>query len=236
MRGNVVGLFEAHRDAAHSPNHTLRAEDEDNGTASLFRMQDEAIYYKGERDGAGSQNVFEGVSKPLSFISLYIGRVVREMNCIKEPSLHFVKRTKDELVPKGGDAYFLLNSTVILSIACRTNRSATTLGRLTFPLAYLKRVVCDGPSYPITRWNSRHIRSQLQELFFLRRSSCLLSGSSFIGLKGGAGSHQIGIQEEGFQEIGIFGRTHIEGPGLVERVQEVCCFRNIETMRKGPRR
>ena len=50
--------------------------------------------------------------------------------------------------------------------------------------------------------------------------------SHTCGLKGGAGSHQIGIQEEGFQEIGIFGSTHVEGPGLVERVQGVRVFCN----------
>jgi len=73
MRGILVGLFEAHRDAAPTPNHTLRAEDEDNGTASLFRMQDEAIYYKGERDGAGSQNAYEGVSSTVSCL-MHIGK------------------------------------------------------------------------------------------------------------------------------------------------------------------
>jgi len=36
---------------------------------------------------------------------------------------------------------FRLNSAVIFSIACRTYLSVTTLGRLTFPVAYLKRVV-----------------------------------------------------------------------------------------------
>ena len=50
-----------------------------------------------------------------------------------------------------GESYFWLNSTVILRIASLTYRSVTTLGRLTFPLAYLKRVVCVGPSSPITR-------------------------------------------------------------------------------------
>ncbi len=80
MRGILVGLFEANRDAAHSPNHTLsRVRQGSNKNASLFRMQDEAIYYKGERDGAGSQNVFEG-DKPLnSFLSHAHWEVVREM-------------------------------------------------------------------------------------------------------------------------------------------------------------
>jgi hypothetical protein len=36
---------------------------------------------------------------------------------------------------------FRFNSAVNLWIACRTYRSVTTLGRLTFPVAYLKRVV-----------------------------------------------------------------------------------------------
>jgi len=57
--------------------------------------------------------------------------------------------------------------------------------------------------------------------------------SHTCGLKGGAGSHQIGIQEEGFQEMGIFGSTHVEGPGLVERVQEVRIFRNANLKRGG---
>ena len=78
--------------------------------------------------------------------------------------------------------YLWLNSAVTLSIACCTYRSITTKGRLTFPLAYLKRVVCDGPSSPITRWNSRHILSQLQDVLALRRSSCF--GSAFFIIVG----------------------------------------------------
>jgi len=75
--------------------------------------------------------------------------------------------------------YFWLNSAVTFSIACCTYRSITTCGRLPFPLAYLKRVMGEGPSCPITRWNSRHIFSQLQDVFFLRLSSFLGSVSSF---------------------------------------------------------
>jgi len=41
----------------------------------------------------------------------------------------------------------------------------------------------------------------------------------FATKKGSARSQQEGIQEKSFQEI--FGSTHVEGPGLVERVQEV---------------
>jgi len=78
-----------------------------------------------------------------------------------------------------GEFSFWLNSTVILRIASRTYRSIATFGRLPFPLAYLKRVVSEGPSCAITRWNSRHIRSQLQDVCFLRLSSFLGSVSSF---------------------------------------------------------
>lgn len=49
------------------------------------------------------------------------------------------------------DTYFLLNSTVTFWFASLTYRSVMTFGCLTFPVAYLKRVVCDGPSSPITR-------------------------------------------------------------------------------------
>ncbi len=50
-----------------------------------------------------------------------------------------------------GESYCWVSSAVSLSIACRTYCSTRTLGRLTFPLAYLNRVVWDGPSSPITR-------------------------------------------------------------------------------------
>lgn len=98
-------------------------------------------------------------------------------NC-RLPVLAFVA-TKDGGFCSG-ESYCWLSSAVTLSIACRTYCSIKTRGRLTLPLAYLKRVMGAGPSSPITRWNSRHIFCQLQDVFFLRLSSCLESGSSFI--------------------------------------------------------
>jgi len=60
----------------------------------------------GSRDGCRVPREYERESKPLKgSASCTIGGLVQrgELNCIKGPSLHFVKRTKDELVPKGGD-------------------------------------------------------------------------------------------------------------------------------------